>query len=92
MKVSVLAETLNVTQTTIRKDLNYLEAQGLLHREHGSAMPATQQITDMNINSKKLVNFDAKQKIAEKAAEFIERDDSILIASGSTITMFAEAL
>ena len=92
VKVSVLAETLNVTQTTIRKDLNYLEAQGLLHREHGSAMPATQQITDMNINSKKLVNFDAKQKIAEKAAEFIERDDSILIASGSTITMFAEAL
>lgn len=92
VKVSELSEILNVTQTTIRKDLNHLEAQGLLHREHGSAMPATQQIMDMNISTKKLVNFDVKQKIAVKAAELIERDDSILIASGSTITMFAENL
>lgn len=92
VKVSDLAEKLNVTQTTIRKDLNYLEDQGLLYREHGSAIPATQQVMDMNISTKKLVNFDAKQKIAEKAASLVEMDDSILIGSGSSVSLFAEAL
>lgn len=92
VKVSELAETLGVTQTTIRKDLRFLEAQGVLQRAHGSAIPPSQQIMDINLSAKKLINFEAKQKIAQKAASLIEADDSILIASGSTITMFAEAL
>jgi len=92
VKVSELAESLGVTQTTIRKDLNYLEAQGVLQRAHGSAIPSSQQIMDINLSAKKLINYEAKQKIAEKAASLIKSDDSILIASGSTITLFAEAL
>ncbi len=92
VKVSELAEALGVTQTTIRKDLKFLEAQGVLQRAHGSAISPTQQIMDINLSAKKLINFEAKQKIAQKAASLIEADDSILVASGSTITMFAEAL
>ncbi len=92
VKVSELAESLGVTQTTIRKDLNYLEAQGVLQRAHGSAIPSSQQIMDINLSAKKLINYEAKQKIAEKAASLIKSDDSILIASGSTITLFAESL
>lgn len=92
VKVSELAESLGVTQTTIRKDLNYLESQGVLQRAHGSAIPPTQQMMDLNLSAKKLINFEAKQKIAEKAASLIKSDDSILVASGSTISLFAEAL
>lgn len=92
VKVSELAEALGVTQTTIRKDLRFLEAQGVLQRAHGSAIPPSQQMVDINLSAKKLINFEAKQKIAAKAASLIEADDSILIASGSTITLFAEAL
>ena len=92
VKVSELAESLGVTQTTIRKDLKYLEAQGVLQRAHGSAIPPSQQIMDINLSAKKLINYEAKQKIAEKAASLIKSDDSILIASGSTTTLFAEAL
>ena len=92
VKVSDLAESLGVTQTTIRKDLNYLESQGVLQRAHGSAIPPSQQMMDLNLSAKKLINFEAKQKIAEKAASLIKSDDSILVASGSTISLFAEAL
>ena len=92
VKVSELADALGVTQTTIRKDLKFLEAQGVLQRAHGSAISPSQQIMDINLSAKKLINFEAKQKIAQKAASLIEADDSILIASGSTITLFAEAL
>ena len=38
VKVSDLAESLGVTQTTIRKDLNYLESQGVLQRAAGFFM------------------------------------------------------
>lgn len=92
VKVSELAESLGVTQTTIRKDLKYLESQGILQRSHGSAMPSSQQITDINLSAKKLINYEAKQKISKAAASLITNDDSILIASGSTITVFAETL
>lgn len=92
VKVSELAEMLGVTQATIRKDLNHLESQGVLQRAHGSAVPTAPQIMDINLSAKRLINFEAKQKIAEKAAELIQSDDSILIASGSTISLFAEAL
>lgn len=92
VKVSKLAESLGVTQTTIRKDLNYLESQGVLQRAHGSALPPSQQVMDINLTAKKLINFEAKQKIAAKAATLINSDDSILLASGSTITLFAEVL
>jgi DeoR family transcriptional regulator of aga operon len=92
VKVSKLADNLGVTQTTIRKDLKYLESQGVLQRAHGSAVPPSQQVMDMNLTAKKMINFEEKQKIAARAAQLIQSDDSILIASGSTITLFAEAL
>ncbi len=92
VKVAELSESLGVTQATIRKDLNYLESQGVLQRAHGSAMPTTLPVMDINLSTKKLINFEAKQKIAEKAVEMIQTDDSIMLASGSTITVFAESL
>ena len=36
--VNTLSETLGVSKVTIRKDLDKLEAKGLLHREHGYAV------------------------------------------------------
>ena len=92
VKVSKLAESLGVTQATIRKDLNYLEMQGVLQRAHGSAHTQSQHAIDLSLNTKRLINFEAKQKIAEKAVSLIKNDESILVASGSTITVFAENL
>ncbi len=92
VKVSALADKFGVTQTTIRKDLTHLENNGLLYRAYGSALPTTTPVMDINISTKKLINYDNKRRIAEAAATLIERDDSIIIASGSTVTIFAEVL
>ncbi len=92
VKVSDLANIFNVTQTTIRKDLNYLESQGLLHRAYGSALPTADQVMDINMSTKKLINYEVKQKIAEAALTLIENDDSIIVSSGSTVAIFAEML
>ena len=92
VKVAELAKTLGVTQVTIRKDLNHLETYGALQRAHGSAIHPVQQNTDPGLNVQKLINFEQKQKIAEAAVSLIKSDDSIFLASGSTITVFAENL
>ena len=92
VKVAELAKTLGVTQVTIRKDLNHLETYGALQRAHGSAIQPVQQNTDPGLNVQKLINFEQKQKIAEAAVSLTKSDESIFIASGSTITVFAENL
>ena len=92
VKVAELAKTLGVTQVTIRKDLNHLETYGALQRAHGSAIQPVQQNTDPGLNVQKLINSEQKQKIAEAAVSLIKSDDSIFLASGSTITVFAENL
>ena len=92
VKVSVLSEKFAVTQTTIRKDLNALEQQGLLHRSYGSAVPSTAPVKDISLGKKKMINYDAKLRIALAAAKLLEKNDSILLASGSTIAVFAENL
>lgn len=92
VKVAELAKALGVTPVTIRKDLNYLETYGVLQRAHGSAIHPTQQTTDINLNSQKLINFEQKKKIAEKAVSLVTNNESIFLASGSTITVFAENL
>ena len=92
VKVAELAKALGVTQVTIRKDLNYLETYGVLQRAHGSAIHPTQQTTDINLSSQKLINFEQKKKIAEKAVSLVTNNESIFLASGSTITVFAESL
>ena len=60
IEVSRLAELLDVSQVTIRKDLDHLEEEGLLAREHGYAL-----IKNANdINTRLTINYDTKLKIA----------------------------
>ncbi len=92
VRVADLAEDLKVTQTTIRKDLTFLEKQGLLYRAYGSALPTSAPVLDINLNTKRLINFKQKQKIARRALDLIAENDSIILSAGSTIGVFAELL
>ena len=84
VKVASLAESLQVTQATIRKDLTHLENEGLLYRAYGSAMPTSPQVMDINLKK--------KERIAQKAVELLDENDSILMGAGSTVQVMAEKL
>ena len=92
VKVASLAESLQVTQATIRKDLTHLENEGLLYRAYGSAMPTSPQVMDINLNTKRLINLKKKERIAQKAVELLDENDSILMGAGSTVQVMAEKL
>jgi DeoR family transcriptional regulator, aga operon transcriptional repressor len=90
IKVIDMAKALEVTSVTIRKDLKYLEEKKLLYRTHGSASPINPLASDLNVIEKEKMKIDEKKRIAMAACRLIEENDSIIIASGSTVYTFAE--
>ncbi|WP_209402757.1 DeoR/GlpR family DNA-binding transcription regulator [Pseudozobellia sp. WGM2] len=91
-KVIDLAKLFKVTEVTIRQDLEKLENQGLIIREHGGAF-----LKDMGdkVKSFSLVhqeNLELKETIAIKCLDFIESGDTIILDSGSTTTEIAKKL
>ncbi|WP_260703503.1 transcriptional repressor AgaR [Edaphobacter flagellatus] len=91
--VSELSESLGISPITIRKDLDYLETQGLVDRTHGGALsPQGSTMLDPSLKEKEHHQIAEKQRIAEAAAKLVSNDQCILLDSGSTVTMVARAL
>ncbi|MDO5145741.1 MAG: DeoR/GlpR family DNA-binding transcription regulator [Eubacteriales bacterium] len=88
IEVSRLAELLDVSQVTIRKDLDHLEADGLVSREHGYALIKSAN----DINTRLTINYDTKLRIATKAAEMVSNGETVMLESGSTCALLAEQL
>lgn len=91
-KVINLAKIFKVTEVTIRQDLEKLEKDGLIIKEHGGAYlkDIKDQVQSFSLGHKE--NIDKKELIAKKCIEFIENGDSIILDSGSTTTEIAKHL
>jgi len=86
--VNVLSEKLNVSSVTIRQDLKFLEAEGLLKRVHGGAV-----LKDADDLTNRLgVNYEKKLRIARKVATHVNEGETILIESGSVNVLLAREL
>lgn len=91
-KVAELARIFKVTEVTIRQDLEKLESEGLIIREHGGAFlkNVADQVQSFSLANQD--NLDKKAIIAQKCLEFIEDGDTIILDSGSTTTEIAKLL
>ena len=87
-EVISLAEQLEVSQVTIRKDLDLLEERGLIRREHGYACLNTSD----DIGKRMAFNYDIKRRIAIAAASTIEEGETVMIESGSCCALLAEEI
>ena len=86
--VNDLSEELKVSSVTIRQDLNFLEAEGLLKRVHGGAV-----LKDADdLENRLVVNYEKKLRIARKLASFVSEGETILIESGSVNALLAREL
>lgn len=82
--VTDLAELLDVSSVTIRKDLTELEQANKLYRSHGKAIIINPFTINRSVNEKEKLAPEQKDAIGREAAKLIDRDDSIIIASGTT--------
>lgn len=92
VRVQDLSQKLKVSEVTIRKDLKVLEERRLLFRNHGSASQVSSVIGDRHIDEKAKVQVEEKSRIAEAADLLVEKNDRIIIASGTTLFRFAQQL
>lgn len=89
VSVTELSTMLNVSEVTIRKDLTMLEKGNRLYRAHGKAIKMSPYINDRDVNVKFSQYPAEKTAIGKKAVSLIEANDSIIIASGTTVEYFA---
>jgi DeoR/GlpR family transcriptional regulator of sugar metabolism len=92
--VDELALYLSVTKTTIRRDLEILDEQGLLHRVHGGALRCEQlsvwQIS--NLQDRMMMHLEEKTRIAQFVSQLVHEGDSLMIDGGSTTMLVAKEL
>jgi len=89
--VENLAETFEVTQQTIRRDINNLCDQELLTRTHGGAFYSS-GVRNFAYKSRKSLASDEKKEIADAVAAIIPDNSSIVINIGTTTEQVAESL
>lgn len=89
LQVTELAESLNVSSVTIRKDLTELEKSKKLYRNHGKAILIDPYIDNRNVSEKEKLYVEEKRMIGIEAAALVKPKDSILIASGTSVHALA---
>ena len=97
VKVIELVEILNVTEMTIRRDLQELENENLLIRIHGGARKTDEEITTPSIlelshRQKRELNLNEKQQIARSIANNIKENETVFLGSGTTIELVHDYL
>lgn len=79
-----LMEELNVSVSTLRRDLTKLEQEAKIILLHGGGVKLSSKPMELSISTKLELNKDAKEIIARKAASFVEDGDVIFLDPSST--------
>jgi DeoR/GlpR family transcriptional regulator of sugar metabolism len=91
-RVRDLSGAFEVSEATIRQDLERLEADGYISREHGGAYLKTLPRQVETLSLQHLENMDKKRKIGVRAAALVGHGETIILDAGSTTTEVAHGL
>ena len=87
-----LAKALDVSESTIRRDLAHLEREGTTQRTHGGAFYTGPSPNLPHFEQRQNARWDKKRAIARCAAELVEDNDTVLLDGGSTTYELARLL
>ena len=91
IRVGELAETFGVTTETIRKDLIYLDEQGVVKKGHGNAT-ASGGLLGRPLSERSVNNQNEKVVIAQRAVQMIPGNAVVILDAGSTTFNIAKLL
>ncbi|MFD2117333.1 DeoR/GlpR family DNA-binding transcription regulator [Paenibacillus yanchengensis] len=92
IRVSELSELCQVTEETIRRDLDRLEQIGSLRRTHGGAVSVKEEQPEIPYSEREIMYADEKRRIAEQAIKLIQTKDRILLDASSTAWYMAASM
>ena len=90
--VSKLSQELGVTEETVRRDLEKLEAKEMLRRTHGGALPMDEGNYEFSLEKRKTLNVESKQALARKAIQYIATGDTVFLDASTTTFYMAKEL
>ena len=90
--VSELSQMFDVSEETIRRDLDKLEKEGLATKSYGGAVINEDVGIDLPFNVRKNQNVAGKQKMAEITASLVQEGDHIFLDASTTAVFVAKAL
>lgn len=90
--VSELSQQYEVSEETIRRDLDKLEKEGFATKSYGGAVIREDFGIDLPFNVRKNQNVSGKQKIAELTAKLVNSGEHIFLDASTTAVFVARAL
>jgi DeoR family fructose operon transcriptional repressor len=87
-----LAEELAVSESTVRRDLDFLEESGVAQRTHGGVFYTGPSPKLAHFDQRQSQNWDSKRRIAVAASRLIDDNDTVLLDGGSTTYELAQLL
>jgi DeoR/GlpR family transcriptional regulator of sugar metabolism len=91
-RVSDLRVAFGVSEATIRQDLEKLESDGHVNRQHGGAFLRAMPKQVETLSLQHMENIEKKRKIGVKAASLVGDGETIILDAGSTTTEVAHNL
>ena len=91
-RVRDLRVAFGVSEATIRQDLEKLESDGHVNRQHGGAFLRAMPKQVETLSLQHMENIEKKRKIGIKAASLVGDGETIILDAGSTTTEVAHNL
>lgn len=88
VKVDELANELDVSLMTVRRDLEKLKNEGILERCHGGAILKK----EVSYQEKRTLQIDEKIRIAQRCAKMVRKGDTVFLDSGTTTYEIAKLI
>jgi len=92
VRTQSLSVLLSVTEETVRRDLDSLARQGLLHRTHGGATEISMVIREFSRSERESKQTAEKESIAKLAVRHIGENETLMLDASSTALEFARHL
>lgn len=88
VQVEELARNLDVSLMTIRRDLELLQQNGIIERCHGGAILKK----EVAYTKKRTLQMEAKEKIADKCAQYVKKGNTVFLDAGTTTYEIAKRI
>jgi len=90
--VAELSEHFDVSEATIRRDLEKLDSEGEIQRAHGGAVAVERAAPEPPVVHRMVENEEEKRRIGRAAAQLVQDGDVIFLGSGTTTLEVARNL
>lgn len=85
-----ISNELGISESTVRRDFEELERQGVLHRVHGGVIKTKiesilSDTVELTMNEKAVMNSDVKRKVCYEAAQLVKDGDCVFIDGGTSL-------